>query len=130
MLEIVNEIKSKPDKILEKLCEIQSGNSQKDILHELEKNRLQNDELREMSKKQQDTLKCLVAQINALSVDSRADYKTIAVGNPGSGKSTILNSLAQKLLFKSGVSIGIAMTYQFDRGESPNGVYFLSLIHI
>ena len=32
--------------------------------------------------------------------------KVIAVGNPGSGKSTVLNSLAGEFLFESGVSIG------------------------
>ena len=32
--------------------------------------------------------------------------KVIAVGNPGSGKSTVLNSLAGVVLFKNGVNIG------------------------
>ena len=32
--------------------------------------------------------------------------KVIAVGNPGSGKSTVLNSLAGEVLFKNGVNIG------------------------
>ena len=35
--------------------------------------------------------------------------KIIAVGNPGSGKSTVLNSLAGEALFKNGVNIGKGM---------------------
>ena len=35
--------------------------------------------------------------------------KVIAVGNPGSGKSTVLNSLAGEALFKNGVNIGKGM---------------------
>ena len=35
--------------------------------------------------------------------------KVIAVGNPGSGKSTVLNSLAGEGLFKNGVNIGKGM---------------------
>ena len=50
--------------------------------------------------------------------------KIIAVGNPGSGKSTVLNSLAGTVLFKSGVSFGRGLTYQLDEVENKNG-YFL-----
>ena len=47
--------------------------------------------------------------------------KIIAVGNPGAGKSTILNSLAEEVLFKSGVSVGKGMTYKLDEAENKNG---------
>jgi len=36
------------------------------------------------------------------------------VGNPGSGKSTILNSLIGEPVFKSGVSFGGGLTFQFE----------------
>ena len=38
----------------------------------------------------------------------------LLIGNPGTGKSTILNGLIGRLAFKSGVSYGSGMTYQFD----------------
>ena len=47
--------------------------------------------------------------------------KTIAVGNPGSGKSTFLNALAGENLFKSGVSIGQGLTYQLDERCNDQG---------
>ena len=40
--------------------------------------------------------------------------KIIAIGNPGSGKSTFLNSLAGECLFKSGFNPGSGLTYQLD----------------
>ena len=45
------------------------------------------------------------------------------IGNPGVGKSTLVNCLAQKILFKSGVSIGSGMTYQMERQEHGGIVY-------
>ena len=45
------------------------------------------------------------------------------IGNPGVGKSTLVNCLAQKVLFKSGVSIGSGMTYQMERQEHDGIVY-------
>lgn len=49
----------------------------------------------------------------------------IAIGNPGSGKSTTLNYLAQQkpVLFKSGVSYGSGMTYALDSKE-VNGITY------
>jgi len=44
----------------------------------------------------------------------------IAVGNPGVGKSTILNSLAEELLFQSGTSFGKGLTYQLDERVNKN----------
>ena len=51
------------------------------------------------------------------------DTMTIALGNPGSGKSTLLNSLAGKLLFKSGISVGIGLTDRLGVGKNDQGVY-------
>ena len=41
----------------------------------------------------------------------------IVIGNPGSGKSCILNTLAQKTVFKSGISIGTGLTTHCDKFE-------------
>ena len=48
---------------------------------------------------------------------------TIALGNPGSGKSTILNSLAGEAFFKSGLSIGKGLTNKLDQGTNFSGVF-------
>ena len=58
-------------------------------------------------------------EIKPISKESLS--KIIAVGNPGAGKSTILNSLAEEVLFKSGVSVGKGMTYKLDEAENKNG---------
>ena len=47
--------------------------------------------------------------------------KIIAVGNPGTGKSSLLNSLAREKLFKSGLSIGRGLTYKLDERVNENG---------
>ena len=51
------------------------------------------------------------------------DAKVIAVGNPGSGKSTFLNALAGENLFNSGVSIGKGLTYQLDERINARGTF-------
>ena len=48
----------------------------------------------------------------------------IAIGNPGSGKSTILNSFAGQLLFKSGVSIGSGLTKHLE-SRTSNGITYI-----
>ena len=45
------------------------------------------------------------------------------IGNPGVGKSTLVNCLAQKILFKNGVSIGGGLTYQMEKREHDGIVY-------
>ena len=45
------------------------------------------------------------------------------IGNPGVGKSTLVNCLAQKVLFKNGVSIGSGMTYQMEKKKHDGIVY-------
>ena len=45
------------------------------------------------------------------------------IGNPGVGKSTLVNCLAQKVLFKNGVSIGSGMTYQMEKQEHEGIIY-------
>ena len=52
--------------------------------------------------------------------------KIIAIGIPGVGKSAFLNSLAEEVLFKSGVSVGKGMTSKIDEKENNNG-HFLNL---
>ena len=42
------------------------------------------------------------------------DYAILFIGNPGTGKSTMLNCLAGEKLFKSGQSYGKGMTYQLE----------------
>ena len=48
----------------------------------------------------------------------------IGIGNPGAGKSTILNGLAREILFKSGISIGNGLTYQLDERKNEEGTFF------
>lgn len=45
------------------------------------------------------------------------------IGNPGTGKSTLLNALIGQLEFKSGVSFGSGLTYSFAK-VTHNGVVF------
>ena len=45
------------------------------------------------------------------------------IGNPGVGKSTLVNCLAQEVLFKNGVSVGSGMTYQMERRVHDGIVY-------
>jgi GTPase Era involved in 16S rRNA processing len=48
----------------------------------------------------------------------------IAIGNPASGKSTILNALAGKVLFKSGSSFGHGVTYELKKAISAKGTFY------
>ena len=47
----------------------------------------------------------------------------VAIGNPGAGKSTILNGIAGEILFKSGISIGDGLTYQLDEKENSRAKF-------
>ena len=66
-----------------------------------------------------DNGKVSLKKIEPISKETKP--KIIAVGNPGAGKSTILNSMAEEVLFKSGVSVGKGMTYKLDEAENKNG---------
>ena len=55
----------------------------------------------------------------SLSDEPMEPFSVIAIGNPGSGKSTTLNYLAQKVVFRSGPSIGSGLTYQLDTETVP-----------
>lgn len=46
---------------------------------------------------------------------------TVLIGNPGVGKSTLLNGLAGQILFKSGISYGRGLTQCLQFHSSPNG---------
>ena len=46
------------------------------------------------------------------------------IGNPGVGKSTLINCLTQKNLFKSGISIGAGLTTQLQQ-EKHDGVVYM-----
>eukprot|EP01091_Cochliopodium_minus_P017801 TRINITY_DN705_c0_g1_i2.p1 TRINITY_DN705_c0_g1~~TRINITY_DN705_c0_g1_i2.p1 ORF type:complete len:318 (-),score=95.26 TRINITY_DN705_c0_g1_i2:76-1029(-) len=56
----------------------------------------------------------------------KSDYKEqiILVGNPGVGKSTILNGLIGKLIFKSGLSYGTGMTQYLQIYEHSDGYIY------
>ena len=45
------------------------------------------------------------------------------IGNPGVGKSTLINCLTQKNLFKSGVAIGGGLTTQLQQEKHGDVVY-------
>ena len=46
------------------------------------------------------------------------------VGNPGAGKSTLANCIAECVLFKSGISFGSGKTYRLDK-EEHSGIMYL-----
>ena len=52
------------------------------------------------------------------------EHYRLFIGNPGVGKSTLINCLAEKVLFKNGVSIGGGMTYQLEE-KKHNGITFM-----
>ena len=48
----------------------------------------------------------------------------IIIGNPGAGKSTILNGLAGEILFTSGISLGNGLTDQLHEKRNEKGIFF------
>ena len=46
------------------------------------------------------------------------------IGNPGAGKSTLANCIAERILFTSGISFGSGKTYGLDK-EKHNGIMYL-----
>ena len=57
----------------------------------------------------------------ATKEDPKELVKIIAIGNPGAGKSALLNSLGGQLLFESGVNIGRGKTYRLDERKNERG---------
>ena len=51
-------------------------------------------------------------------------YAILFIGNPGAGKSTMLNCLAGTKLFRSGQSYGEGMTFQLDE-KIHNGIKYI-----
>merc|ERR1712107_927651 len=60
---------------------------------------------------------------SASSTKTGGKYNLVMVGNPGTGKSTLLNGLIGKYEFKSGVSFGKGLTSRLDKHEHNNVVY-------
>ena len=59
-------------------------------------------------------------------MSSEMNCSVIAIGNPGVGKSTILNSLANHLMFKSGVVPdlrGSSLTYKLEKRSNERGEF-------
>ena len=46
------------------------------------------------------------------------------IGNPGAGKSTLANCIAERVLFKSGISFGSGITSKLDK-EEHQGIFYL-----
>ena len=49
----------------------------------------------------------------------------LMIGNPGGGKSTLLNGMAGERLFKSGISMGKGLTCNLDEKENGEGKHFI-----
>ena len=56
----------------------------------------------------------LVPNQNFICIGTQPPLNILVVGNPGAGKSTLLNTILKMKVFKSGVSIGTGMTFNFD----------------
>lgn len=66
----------------------------------------------------------VLAKALGTSAAGATNTSIIAIGNPGAGKSTILNALAGEVLFKSGISFGHGLTYQLDERKNNRGTFF------
>ena len=53
-------------------------------------------------------------EFNTIFIGTQPPLNILVVGNPGAGKSTLLNTILKMKVFKSGVSIGTGMTFDFD----------------
>ena len=51
-----------------------------------------------------------------------SDYR-LFIGNPGAGKSTLANCIAERVLFKSGISFGSGKTYKLEKEEHSGIIY-------
>ena len=49
----------------------------------------------------------------------------VMIGNPGGGKSTLLNGLAGEFLFKSGISVGRGLTCTLAEKRNKNGDHYI-----
>ena len=64
-----------------------------------------------------------VSKLNFFILIFRPQFR-VFIGNPGAGKSTLANCVANKLLFESGVRYRRGMTYQLD-SKSHDGITYL-----
>jgi GTP-binding protein EngB required for normal cell division len=61
--------------------------------------------------------------LSVKDVDESKGVRYLLIGNPGTGKSTILNGLAGKALFNSGPSFGAGKTKQLQKETVGNNVF-------
>ena len=57
-------------------------------------------------------------------MSSGYNFSLIAIGNPGAGKSTVLNAIAREILFQSGIAFGNGLTYELDKRTNDFGTFF------
>jgi len=98
---------------------ISNGITLDNIILLLQKNQLKLNVQEVREKKKGSTSK----RLSAMAMKNKEPLKLIFVGNPGVGKSTVLNSVAGQVVFKSGNSIGKGMTYQLDQRTIDNVTY-------